>query len=105
MKKSEIFDIEVIEEKQAAKEVVRVYLGDEFFEDLLDYIQNEDYALAKDAAKGLYILAQELKLFRLYESLIDIYEDIEGEFYDDLIKHYQIMKSEHERLLREYAHE
>ncbi len=105
MEKNELFDIEVIAEKETAAEVVRVFLQDDFFEELIDYIQNEDYALAKDAAKGLYILAQELKLFRLYETLIDIYEDIDGEFYRDLPVHYEIMKKEHERLLREYVHE
>lgn len=97
-----LFDMEVMDDERKDFEVIRIYLKDEFFEELLDYIEKEDYALAKDAAKGLYILALEFKLYRLYETLIDIYEDLEGEFYKDLLAHYHTMKVEHERLLKEY---
>ena len=97
-----LFDMEVMDDERKDLEVIRIYLKDEFFEELLYYIEKEDYALAKDAAKGLYILALEFKLYRLYETLIDIYENLEGEFYKDLLTHYHTMKAEHERLLKEY---
>ena len=56
-----------------------------------EYLDDEDYELAKDAVKGLYILAEELYLFPLYMALLDIYEDIEEEIYNELIKKYDNM--------------
>jgi hypothetical protein len=41
--------------------------------------------------KGLYVLASELMLFPLYTSLLEIYEDLEYEFYSDLLNHYEEM--------------
>ena len=75
--KEDIIDFEINdEENTVSREVIRVYLEDEFFNDLKKYLEDEDYAMAKDATKGLYLLAMELKLYRLYETLLDIYEDI-----------------------------
>ena len=90
------------EENTVSREVIRVYLEDEFFNDLKKYLEDEDYAMAKDATKGLYLLAMELKLYRLYETLLDIYEDLESELYTDVLKHYEDMYSEYRRLKEEY---
>ena len=73
------------------EEIVNAYLSDPFFEELENYLDNEDYELAKDALKGLYILAQELQLYPLYIALIEIYEDIEEELYKDIYGHYKNM--------------
>lgn len=70
------------------EKIVRTYLEDPFFEELKDYLDDEDYALAKDATKGLFILAQDLYLYPLYIALLDIYEDIEEELYNDLMTKY-----------------
>ena len=61
-------------------------------------LESEDYALAKDAVKGLYILASELCLFPLYEALLDIYEDLEFETYDDVLKHYEEMMQKYNKI-------
>lgn len=73
------------------EKIVKTYLEDPFFEQLKDYLDDEDYALAKDATKGLFILAQELYLYPLYIALMEIYEDIEEEIYNDLINKYNQM--------------
>ena len=73
------------------EEIVNAYLSDPFFEELETYLDNEDYELAKDALKGLYILAQELQLYPLYVALLEIYEDIEEELYKDIPVHYKEM--------------
>lgn len=97
--KEEVIDFEINEEEEKVSEdVIRVYLEDEFFNDLKKYLEDEDYALAKDATKGLYILAMELKLYHLYEALLDIYEDLESELYSDVLKHYDDMYQEYTRL-------
>ena len=43
--------------------IVNTYLDDEFFKDLKTMLIDEDYAMAKDAVKGLYILAGDLYLY------------------------------------------
>ena len=53
------------------EETVNAYLDDEFFNEMKIMIEQEDYAMAKDACKGLYILANDLYLFPLYEALLD----------------------------------
>ena len=68
---------------------VNSYLDDDFFSQIEDMLKDEDYALAKDAVKGLYILAGELCLFPLYEALLEVFEDLEYETYDDVIAHYK----------------
>ena len=80
------------------EETVNAYLSDEFFKDLETMIDEEDYAMAKDATKGLYVLASELYLFPLYEKLLEIYEDIEYETYGDLKQHYQEMIETYQRI-------
>ena len=47
--------------------------------------------MAKDAVKGLYILASQLCLFPLYEGLLEVYEDLEFEMYADVMGHYREM--------------
>lgn len=78
--------------------IVNVYLDDEFFTGLKDYLEEEDYALAKDATKGLYILASDLCLYPLYTSLLEIYEDIEDETYSDCLKHYEEMMKVYKKI-------
>lgn len=80
------------------EESVNAFFADPFFTELKDMLENEDYALAKDATKGLYILASELCLYPLYESLLDIYEDLEYETYDDVLKHYDVMYEKYRRI-------
>ncbi len=93
------------EKKEISNEVIKAYLADEFFMCLKGYIDDEDYALAKDALKGLYLLAQKLELYNLYMTLVDLYEDIDGAFYSDIKGHYELMIEEYERLKRKYDHE
>lgn len=71
---------------------VKFYLDDEFFDGIGNYLNNEDYALAKDATKGLFILASDLCLYPLYIALMEVYEDLCVEEYGDVIKHYDEMK-------------
>lgn len=80
------------------EETVNAYLSDEFFSELEMMLEEEDYNMAKDAVKGLLILSQELLLFPLYETLSEIYEDLEYETYDDVLKHYRDMKNAHDRI-------
>ena len=80
------------------EENVNAYLEDEFFNDLEDMLDNEDYAMAKDATKGLYILASELCVFPLYETLLEVYEDLEYENYKDIHEHYQDMIGTYEKV-------
>lgn len=80
------------------EKIVNIYLDDEFFTGLKDYLEDEDYALAKDACKGLFILAQDLCLYPLYTSLMEIYEDIEDETYSDCLKHYEQMMKVYKKI-------
>lgn len=80
------------------EETVNVYFEDPFFKELKSMLENEDYGLAKDATKGLYILASELCLFPLYEKLLEIYEDLEYETYDSVLKHYDEMIKQYEKI-------
>ena len=80
------------------EETVNAYLDDPFFSELKEMLENEDYALAKDATKGLYILASELCLFPLYEALLDIYEDLKFETYDDVLTHYDEMINRYKKI-------
>ena len=80
------------------EEILNTYLDDEFFYQLEDMLNDEDYALAKDATKGLYVLAGELCVFPLYESLLEVYEDLEYETYEDVLKHYAEVKDIHKKL-------
>ena len=80
------------------EENANAYLSDTFFKELEDMLDEEDYAMAKDAVKGLYILAGELCMFPLYESLLEIYEDLEYEMYGDVMGHYRAMIETYERI-------
>lgn len=95
-------DYDLISDKykdlQEYEEIVNAYLSDPFFRELGDYLDNEDYALAKDATKGLFILAQELFLYPLYLALMEIYEDLEDEIYVDVISHYKEMIEVYEKI-------
>lgn len=73
------------------EKIALAFLDDPFFKEIKEYLENEDYALAKDATKGLYILAQELYLMPLYMALLDIYEDLEEELYKEVMPHYNEM--------------
>ena len=80
------------------EEIVNSYLDDPFFLDLGKMLEEEDYAMAKDATKGLYILASELLIFPLYETLLEIYEDLEYETYDQVLNHYQEMNEKYQKI-------
>ena len=80
------------------EQIVNVYLDDEFFKDLKEMLIDEDYAMAKDAVKGLYVLASDLYLYPLYERLLEIYEDLEYETYNDIFVHYDDMMLVHKRI-------
>ncbi len=80
------------------EEIVNAYLDDEFFTQLEGMLEEEDYAMAKDAVKGLYILAGELCLFPLYERLLEVYEDLEYEMYGDVMAHCREVTDYHARL-------
>ena len=98
-----MIDLSLKEEKEAIDDrVIKAYLDDEFFMSLQDYLDNEDYALAKDATKGLYVLAQKLELYDLYMALVDLYEDIDGAFYQDIATHYAAVKKIHAQLYKQY---
>ena len=73
------------------EETVNAYFADPFFNELKGMLEDEDYALAKDAVKGLYVLASELCLYPLYEKLLDIYEDLEYEDYKETLSKYNEM--------------
>lgn len=80
------------------EEAVNAFLEDEFFKELDMMLCDEDYAMAKDATKGLFILAQELLLFPLYEKLVEIYEDLEYETYTDIKSHYEEMMEVYKKI-------
>lgn len=80
------------------EEIVNAYLADEFFKELEMMLEEEDYAIAKDATKGLYVLAGELYLFPLYERLLEVYEDLEYETYGDVSDHYKDMIETYRRI-------
>ena len=80
------------------EEIVNAYLADEFFKELEMILEEEDYAIAKDATKGLYVLAGELYLFPLYEKLLEVYEDLEYETYGDVSDHYKDMIETYRRI-------
>lgn len=80
------------------EETVNAYLDDDFFKQLKEMLINEDYAMAKDACKGLYILANDLYLFPLYETLLELYEDLEYETYSETSIHYNDVLSAHHKV-------
>ena len=80
------------------EQIVNAYLDDEFFASIENMLEDEDYALAKDATKGLYVLASDLCLFPLYEVLLEVYEDLEYETYDDVINHFKQVKKVHKKI-------
>ena len=80
------------------EDIVNTYLSDEFFHQLEEMLDQEDYAMAKDALKGLYILASDLCLYPLYEGLLEIYEDLEYEMYTDTMHHYQEMMNTYQKI-------
>ena len=80
------------------EDTVNAFLADEFFRNLEEMLEEEDYAMAKDAVKGLYILASQLCLFPLYEGLLEVYEDLEYEMYADIREHYRDMMGRYSRI-------
>ena len=80
------------------EETVNAYLSDPFFNELEDMLDSEDYALAKDAVKGLYILASDLCLYPLYEALLEIFEDLEYETYEEIMTHYNDMMGVYKKI-------
>ena len=85
------------------EEIVNAYLSDPFFNELNGYLDDEDYALAKDATKGLFILAQELYLYPLYIALMEVYEDLEDEIYENVMSHYKDMMKVYEKIRKTFC--
>ena len=78
--------------------IVNAYLEDDFFSEMKTMIEDEDYEMLKDACKGLYILANDLCVFPLYESLLDLYESVEYDEYDNLMDQYEEVMERRERI-------
>ena len=85
------------------EQTVNVYLDDDFFIEMKTMIEDEDYALVKDACKGLYILANDLYLFPLYEALLDLYESVEYEEYNNLLSQYKQVMERHSRIRKNFV--
>ena len=66
------------------KENVAFYLNDENFYLLKDYIESQDLEMSLDATKGLYILALEFRLIKLYEILVELYAKLIIEDYSEI---------------------
>ena len=77
---------------------VMIFFDDPNFTDLKTFIEQEDYAMAKDAVKGLYTLSLDLYLMPLYLLLVDIYEDLEYEEYKDLLNKYNLMYDKYKEI-------
>ena len=75
---------------EAYEEALRFYLQDEFFLQLKEYLDNNDFEMAKDALKGLY------------EALLEIYQDLLEEEYRYLGERYEAMKSIHTALSEDF---
>lgn len=80
------------------EESLKCYLHDDFFTTLDSFVVSQDYAMAKDATKGLMILAQELKVFKLYQALSEVYEDLLEEEYQEINKHLASVTMLHKEL-------
>lgn len=65
-------------------EAVKFYLNDEFFSEIQIFIDDQDYEMAFDALKGLFILAEQFRLLRLYEYLVEVYESLLDEDLTDI---------------------
>lgn len=74
---------------QEYEEIANAYFSDPFFEDIKKYLEDEDYELAKDAIKGLFVLSEELRMYPLYYRLVDVYDDLDEELYKEAKKHYE----------------
>ena len=90
--------LEKFPDMQEYEKTLMFYFDDENFELLGQYIKDEDYAMAKDACKGLYVLASELRVFPLYEALLEVYEDLEFETYSDISEHYKQMHELYDKI-------
>lgn len=90
-------DFPVLEEYE---ESLRYFLGDEFFLQLPEWVETEDYGMAIDAVKGLYILAGELKVFPLYIALLEVYEDLLYQEYKDIKQHTTHVLHLHQELIK-----
>lgn len=77
---------------------VMIFFEDPNFIELKNFIDDEDYAMAKDAVKGLYTLSLDLYLMPLYLLLVDIYEDLEYEEYKDLKNKYNKMTQKYNEI-------
>ena len=80
------------------EQIVTAFFEDPHFEELKTFIDDGDYAMAKDACKGLYTLSLELYLMPLYMILVDIYEDLEYEEYKGLSAKYEEMYQKYKEI-------
>lgn len=95
-------DFDVIESKfpdiNEYERTVSIFFEDPHFDELGEFIKDEDWGMAKDAVKGLYTLALELYLMPLYMILVDMYEDLEYENYKDLSPKYEEMYEKYKEI-------
>ncbi len=89
---------EAFPDMQEYEDTANYFLADEHFRELGEFLENEDYGMAKDAVKGLYLLAQDLRMFPLYEKLLEVYEDLAYEIYGDVLEHYRDMMEVHKQI-------
>lgn len=83
---------------QEYEEIANAYFSDPFFEEINNYLADEDYELAKDAIKGLFVLAEELRMYPLYYKLVDVYDDLDEELYKEANKHYKDAYKTYEKI-------
>lgn len=84
-------------------DAVRIYLEDDFFSELEGYYRDNDFEMLKDALKGLYILALEFRIMKLYQALLEVYECVVDEEYkniQDTIKEVLKYRNEYRELFK-----
>ena len=102
LRKHKIYIDDIIDKFENENEYlkcVRIYLADEFFDELKELIRIGDFAIAIDALKGLYILALDLRLMDLYWPLVDIYEALVEEDYVGIDDKLEDILTERKRLM------
>jgi len=80
------------------KEALVFFLNDQHFIELKETLEYGDYEMAEDITKGLFTMAEQLKLFNLSENLIDIYEALLYEDYKEIMELYSVMILQHKKL-------
>ena len=88
---------------QEYDEAVLFFLNDTHFEEIGDFLDVGDFAMAKDATKGLFYLAGDLMLLPLYEKILEVLADLNDEDYSEVIKHYEAMLESRNAFIKEFS--